>query len=141
LYFLATNRKHRGEIGLEGYFSIPRICDEMTLLGFDGGDSFKACSWLLENELISSDHMKTRGLENSDSVRMSSSGFMHLRVLSERIEYITGILPSTPIFDRRFATRVADRVKIENERRWISNPMRGELAREFTPICSNKRKR
>jgi hypothetical protein len=33
LYFLATNRKHRGEIGLEGYFSIPRICDEVTLLG------------------------------------------------------------------------------------------------------------
>jgi uncharacterized protein (DUF2267 family) len=84
LYFLAVNRKTRGEIGLEGYFSIPRVCDEMALLGYDNDDIFKACSWLLQNELIESDHMKAKDLVFADAVRISSSGFMHLRVLSER---------------------------------------------------------
>ncbi len=131
LYFLATNRKTRGEIGIEGYFSVPRICDEMVLLGYLTEDTFKACAWLLENELIETDHMKTHDLEISDSVRLSPSGFMHLRVLTERIEYIVGVIPTTPIFDQRFAATAADRVKVENDRGSLPGHIRSELARGF----------
>ncbi len=47
LFWLADNRKRRGEIGLEGYFSVTRIADELQRRGFVRNDICEACSWLL----------------------------------------------------------------------------------------------
>jgi hypothetical protein len=47
LFWLADNRKRRGEIGLEGYFSVARLADELQKRGFVRGDVCNACSWLV----------------------------------------------------------------------------------------------
>ncbi len=64
--------------------------------------------------------MSFRQVEFDDCVRILASGFIHLRVLSGRIEYLYGILVATPFTDRRVAERLADVVKNESLRGGVS---------------------
>jgi hypothetical protein len=56
LFWLSDNRKRRGEIGIEGYFSVGRIADELQKHGYVRDDICRACSWLLQRNLIEADH-------------------------------------------------------------------------------------
>ena len=49
-----------------------------------------------------------------DSVHILAAGFMHLRVLPERLEYMYGILPTVPIADQAVAQRIAETLGREN---------------------------
>jgi hypothetical protein len=49
-----------------------------------------------------------------DSVHILASGFMHLRVLPERLEYMYGILSTVPIADQAVAQRLAETLGREN---------------------------
>jgi hypothetical protein len=48
------------------------------------------------------------------------------------------VLPSTPIFEQKFANQIADRVKVENERGSILGHIRVELARAFHSYLSDQ---
>ena len=47
-------------------------------------------------------------------MRISAAGFIHLRILSERLEYLYGVLPVTPIFETKTAQKIANVIEIEN---------------------------
>ena len=72
-----------------------------------------ACS---KKELISADHMNLSGVGFEDSVRILPSGYIHIRILASRLEYLYGILPSTPIFESETARQLAEILKIEEAR-------------------------
>ena len=116
LYFLSMNRKKTGELGLEGYFSVLRICDEIQKLGYDREDIFKAINYLLNKELIIADNFNFVEVSLSDCVKIQASGFIHLRVLSERIEYLFGIIPVVPVADEKTAAALADYINRENQK-------------------------
>jgi hypothetical protein len=116
LYFLGANRKRRGEIGLEGYFSCRHVADEMQRLGYSDDDTLGALNMLLRRELISADHMNLRGVGFGDSVHVLPSGYIHVRVLASRLEYLYGVLPATPIFEEDTARQLAEILKIEETR-------------------------
>jgi hypothetical protein len=115
LFFLTTHRHVRGQIGLEGYFSVDHIADIMELQGFVRGDVHAACNYLVKNTLIEADHMNVDRVTFDDSVRISAAGFIHLRILSERLEYLYGVLPVTPIFGNDVATVIANTINTENQ--------------------------
>jgi hypothetical protein len=114
LFFLTTRRHVRGQIGLEGYFAVEHIADQMQLEGFVRNDILSACNYLLQNIMIEADHMNVDQVQFEDSVRVNSSGFIHLRILSERLEYLYGVLPVTPIFANDVARVIANSIDIEN---------------------------
>jgi hypothetical protein len=114
LFFLTSHRHVRGQIGLEGYFSVEHIADVMQLQGFVRSDARDACNYLVKNMLIEADHMNVDQVEFDDSVRISAAGFIHLRILSERLEYLYGVLPVTPLFDNQTAKLIANTIDIEN---------------------------
>ncbi|HEX3666011.1 MAG TPA: hypothetical protein VHU23_12350 [Rhizomicrobium sp.] len=120
LYFLAMNRKRVGEIGLEGYFSVKRICNEIQKFGYDRGDIFSAVNYLLSRQLIIADNFSTTEVDLNDSVKVRAAGFMHLRVLCERIEYLYGVIVVTPITNETVYTQLAEYVGRENTRGNIS---------------------
>ena len=124
LYYLARNRKRVGHIGLEGYFTCRSIADTLQKFGYEPSDSLSALNHLLKKQLIAADHMNFQKVELDDSVRILASGFIHVRVLSGRIEYLFGILPSTPLTDKGVADRLADFVRNES--------LRGELGSHQT---------
>ncbi len=114
LFWLSDNRKRRGEIGLEGYFSVTRIAEELQKHGYVRDDVCQACSWLLQNNLIEADHMNHTSVDFVDSVKVTAAGFIHLRVLSERLEYLHGVLAVTPISDSRTAPEIAEYLRRED---------------------------
>jgi hypothetical protein len=116
LYFLVMNRKRVGQIGLEGYWTCRHITEEMQRFGYIPSDILSALNYLLRRQLVYADHLNFRAVELDDSVRISASGFMHLRVLPARLEYIYGILPTTPFNDELTAKRIAESVRRENSR-------------------------
>ena len=108
LYFLNRNRKTRGEIGLEGYFTCRRVADELQKYGYVPEGVRSGIAYLLKKQLLAADHMNFTNVEFSDSVRILASGFMHLRVLPERLEYLYGILPTTPFSSPSVGRRIAE---------------------------------
>ena len=120
LFWLCDNRKRRGDIGLEGYFSVDRIADVMQLRGYVLEDVAAACSWLVKRELVEADHMNRSGVSGHDCVKVTASGFIHLRILCERIEYLYGVLSVTPIIDSGVANKIAQYLNRENQHDRIS---------------------
>jgi hypothetical protein len=115
LFWLCDNRKTRGEIGLEGFFSVQRIADELQRRGFVREDITAACSWLLRKQLIEADSMNQSHVELIDSVKVTASGFIHLRILCERLEYVYGVLTVTPMSDHEVAKQIAQHIARENQ--------------------------
>jgi len=115
LFWLSDNRKRRGEIGLEGYFSVARIADELQKRGYVPDDVCQACSWLLQKNLVEADHMNQSVVDFADSVKVTAAGFIHLRVLCERFEYLYGVLPVTPISDPQTALEISEYLHRENQ--------------------------
>lgn len=114
LFYLIMNRKRRGEIGLEGYFSVRGICDHIQKLGYDPEDIFKGVNYLLHRELIIADNFNFREVGLDDCVKIQASGFMHMRVLCERIEYLYGLIPVIPIADEKVAAKLANFINRES---------------------------
>lgn len=114
LFWLYQHRKRQGPIGLEGYFSVQQVADALQLRGYTQADVASACSWLLQHLLVEADHMDTRAVTSSDSIKVSASGFIHLRILCERLEYLYGVLSVTPLADQGTADKIADYIVREN---------------------------
>jgi hypothetical protein len=114
LFWLCDNRKTRGEIGLEGFFTVQRIADELQRRGFVREDIVAACSWLLRKQLIEADHMNQSEVVLTDSIKVTASGFIHLRILCERLEYVYGVLTVTPISNQDVAAQIAEYIRREN---------------------------
>jgi hypothetical protein len=114
LFWLSENRKKQGQIGLEGFFSVDHIANVLQLRGYVRDDVIKACAWLVRRHLVEADHMNYTHVDPHDCVKVTASGFIHLRVLCERIEYLYGVLCVTPLSDPMVAGRISDYVDREN---------------------------
>src|SRR5262249_31113807 len=78
-------------------------------------DVCHACSWLLQKNLIEADHMNQTSVEFADCVKVTAAGFIHLRVLCERFEYLYGVLAVTPISDSQTAWEISEHLRRENQ--------------------------
>lgn len=108
LYFLAANLKTRGNIGLEGFFTPEAIFDHIQMFGYTRTTTSSALQWLLKEGLVEADNMSSVELTKGTAVRINSAGFIHIRVLSERLEYVSGCLYEAPYL----SAEMADYVKI-----------------------------
>lgn len=120
LYYLVMNRKRQGQIGIEGYWTCRHIAEKLQLLGYIPADVLLGLNYLLGRRLIVADHFGFREVAFDDSVRISAAGFMHLRFMPSRLEYLYGILPTTPLFDDIAVDRIARFVERENSRGFIA---------------------
>jgi hypothetical protein len=114
LFYLFDQRKLKGEIGLEGYFTCRHIADELQTSGYIPEDVLAACNYLLHKQLITADHFNFKRVSFDDSVKIMAAGWLHLRILSERIEYLYGVIPTTPFTDETAARSVGHVLKREH---------------------------
>jgi hypothetical protein len=116
LFFLFENRKTTGAIGLEGYFSCQQVMDALQKLGYVPEDVFLGLSHLVKSELIITDRMNSTEISLDDSVRILAAGWVHIRILSGRFEYLLGIAATTPVTDSNVAQQLAELLRIEIQR-------------------------
>ena len=88
LEFLAERRKKRGEINVEGYVWVRDAVNEIARAVYTPEDVMWALERLLNFGLITADHLRTKDLGLDDYVKIAASGFVHLRVLLRRSEYL-----------------------------------------------------
>lgn len=114
LFFLIGQRKIKGDNGQMGFVAFQRLLVEIESRGFIGGDIKEAALFCLEKELIEVDTSSPDSIGETDCVKATASGWAHMRLLAARLEYISAVLPTTPINDKQLASRVYDLMQIEN---------------------------
>ncbi len=120
LFFLSRMRRTRGQIGLEGFFTVAFVADELQKLGYVRSDVLACTNHILTRGLISADHQSLTAVTFDDAVRILPAGFMHLRVLPESLEYCYGVIPTVPVVRITVAQELANTVQREISRDDVS---------------------
>jgi hypothetical protein len=114
LFLLIGQRKVRGDNGQMGYVALPRLLGYVESLGFVRSDTLDAAHYCLSKGLIEVDTSSIDSLRERDSVKATAAGWAHMRLLSARMEYVSSVLPTTPINDKNLSARIFDLMQAEN---------------------------
>lgn len=139
LYWLIGRRKAPGDNGHMGYFSVSTICATMEKMGFVPSDVVAACKYLMGKALIEADTLSLVELASEDCVKVTASGFIHMRILSERVEYLSSVLPTTAVNDGAFSDRIFDAMGVENRTGSLSLSRRLTLTKQLAAYLANQR--
>jgi GTPase SAR1 family protein len=131
LFWLIKKRKLQGDNGQNGYFSIVKIINQMEKLGFETSDTFKACQYLLKRQLVEADTLSLVELSESDCVKATASGWAHMTIMCNRMEYLVSVLPTTPISAEPLRSLIFERMKQEASNQAINKFKRIELVEQF----------
>jgi hypothetical protein len=131
LEFLVANRKRLGDARFEGYFSAGFLIERFRRLGFPDKDTHATLEVLLNQGLIVADHMRTAGLGIRDSVRVHASGFIHIRVLAARTDYIAAAALVTPVSNRGTADKVGRLWQITDPHKDIARKHKNAVVKLF----------
>jgi hypothetical protein len=113
LFYLISQRRVSGENGQLGFVAVSRLQSRLERFGFVDTDVLNACHYLLSNELVEADSATASTLSPADSIKASASGWVHMRLLAARSEYVWGVLPTTALNDRGLDARIFDLMQTE----------------------------
>lgn len=108
LEFLARNRKERVDFAQEGYVLVSTLISRMSQLGYDEADTALGVAMLVDWGLVEPESLLTRDIAVDDAVRIHASGYVHLRFLLSRSEYVVGITPDLSVSSFETAERIAN---------------------------------
>jgi len=113
LFYLIGRRRFKGDNNQLGYVAMTRLSLDLEGIGFVKSDIADACRFALSKGLIEVETSSVDEIRERDCIKTTASGWAHMRLLSSRIEYLSSILPVTPINDEKFAVRVYDMMQLE----------------------------
>jgi len=131
LFYLIAKRKLTGDNGQMGYIAISRLTRLMSSCGFAEKATTEACNYILSYGLADADQYNDTGVNPVTCMKISSSGFAHMRLLSSRSEYLLGVLPITPVNDKDFANSIYDAMRIEMQYGEVTFMRRKKLLLDF----------
>jgi hypothetical protein len=114
LFFLLGQRKVRGDNGQLGFVALPRLLFELESIGYVKSDVKDAAHFCLGRNLLEVETSSADTIGDRDHVKASAGGWAHMRILSSRVEYLAGVLPTTPMNDKTLAARIYDGLTVES---------------------------
>ncbi len=109
LSYLSNRRKEIGSLKIEGYILVSDIINHLTAFSY----SVEDVNWALERTLVSgliqADHQRKYGINNDVYVKITASGYYHLKQLSQRDEYLRNISYDTFINNHEIAKAIGAR--------------------------------
>jgi len=108
LEYLANRRKKRTSFNIEGYLYVQDILFHFSKLGYVKEDLLWALEILLNRGLISADHQRLNNISDEDYIKISASGFYHVKFLTTRSEYISSITIDTYFNNKNIANDIAN---------------------------------
>lgn len=108
LEFLIRNRRQKIDFTLEGYVLVETLIARMSLLGYDEGDARSAVEQLAQWGLIEPESLVLDKLTDEDAVRVDAAGYVHMKFLCQRLEYLVGISPDLNFALPGVAKEIAD---------------------------------
>ncbi|MCW5767861.1 MAG: hypothetical protein KIT19_04195 [Phycisphaeraceae bacterium] len=133
LAILIRLRKRTGDLGVEGYIQVGRLLLAPELMGYARDDLLWAVQYCAEQGLLVSENVGGKQVANESHVKITSSGFFHLRVLNEREEYMQNVAMSTWMRDQSAASDVAD--SLQTMREWEGDSAH-QCSRRFKRFAS-----
>lgn len=131
LFILINYRKVRGDNGQMGFVAVERIVLELEYLGFVRSDIFDAVKYCVKKELLEVDTLSMSLIRSQDCLKATASGWIHMRLLTERVEYVAPLLPTTAIDDEQFSMRIYDAMQIEMTTGFLTLARMSALLTEF----------
>ena len=131
LFQLINRKKVNGDNGQMGYVSIGRLFEITERFGFLRDDVVSALDYLMKNELVETDGVSKKSLTEKDCLKASASAWAHMRILSERIEYLAAVLPTTPVSDEKLKAKVFDAMQVESTAGFVTLSRSLSLVEEF----------
>ena len=107
LEYLARNRKNSSSYSIEGYMYVPDILEYLSGIGYVKEDVLWALEELLEHSLISADHQRNKGINENDYIKITASGYYHIRLISSRAEYMANVSLDTHIYNYEIAKKIS----------------------------------
>lgn len=138
LYYLVAKRKVTGDNGQSGYIAVSRLQKLLSTCGFSEHATLLACNYILKNSLAEADSFTDDGVRPASCLRISSSGYAHMRYLSSRSEYILGVLPFTPVNDSKLQHKIYDSMRIETLHGSTTYQRRKQLLLDFQVYIRNQ---
>jgi GTPase SAR1 family protein len=129
LQFFVDRRKFIGDIGIEGYYQVSSICEKMTSLGYDASDVLLELNWAVSRGLLTSDQFVDRHVVETDVLKAHASAYVHMSLLTKRLEYVANCALTMKIFNRPMAERIADIWNITRDDFDISFDRKKEIAK------------
>ena len=78
----------------------------MSQIVYDEADAGVAIRTLVEWGLVEPESLLIEDLKDADAVRVHASGFIHLRFLLPKFEYLVGVTPDLSVSSREVAERL-----------------------------------
>lgn len=114
LFYLLGQRKAPGDNGQMGFVGLPRLLDQMETQGFIRADVSDALKFCLVKGLVEVETCSPDTIRDHDAIKATGSAWAHMRLLSSRLEYVTSVLPTTPINDEKLAARIYEAMQQES---------------------------
>ena len=131
LFFLVLKSRTRGENGLQGYLSFATVSEELERKGMVASDARKACLYALEKGLIEADNLSYTEISDTTCFKATASAWIHMRFLSEEIEYLSAILYTTRLNNEDLAKSLYDEMRVENSFRKQALHKKARLVKMF----------
>lgn len=106
LEYLIRHRKERIDFTQEGYATIGTLQMKMAQAGYDEEDTLIAVRQLVAWGLMEAESLSVSQLSTAEAVRVHASGFIHMRFLLQRSEYLLGISTDLKLFSRSVAEEI-----------------------------------
>ena len=100
-------------------------------LGYVKNDIVSAAKFCLGKGLVEVETSSNDVIREQDCIKATASGWAHMRILSGRLEYLGSVLPTTPINDDAFSSRIFDVMQMENKTSRLGFHQLTELVRQF----------
>lgn len=115
LAILIRARKRTGDLGIEGYVRVDHLLAAPELMGYAKEDSLWAARYCAEQGLAIAECAGGVNINEDSHMKISSSGFYHLKVLNEREEYLQNVAMSTWMRDQSAASDITDSLQVMKE--------------------------
>ncbi|MCE8006627.1 type I restriction enzyme HsdR N-terminal domain-containing protein [Aestuariivita sp.] len=141
LKFLIENRKKVGDTRYEGYFTVSFLQDEFSKFGFQKSDIRDTIDMLIADELIMAERQTREKVSTQSSVRVRPSGYVHMSILSGRLEYLSACALITPISDGQTAKQIGEKWQINVPHTDAKHGMKSEAALLFVQYLKSEQSR
>lgn len=108
LGFCAQGDGSGGADRIGGYWRLEELISDLTSMGFDNEELRATVHRFLRKKLIAYDGEDTERPTDKDLLKITPSGFIHLRTLPHFIEYISSVALHSPIGDSSVGRRIAE---------------------------------
>ena len=109
LRFLSSRQRKKGPSGLRGYHSTSMVMQQLAALGHEAGRVREELRYLLSASCIIAEHQRLDALTDADLISISSSGAVHLEILSS-LDYLAACAEDIYFSDRAAAERISQRI-------------------------------